>query len=317
MTVDKLRVGVLGLGKIAHIAQLPSLAEMEDVRIVAAHSRTRKSMEFAASKYNIEKLCDTFEQFLKTDMDCAFILTPKETHCEYALQLLHKGIDVFCEKPLGMTLGECRQLVEAAEAGGRILMVGFNRRYAPVYRKVKETFGDNPPHVVIAQKNRNGTEYRATLENAIHMVDLLRWFCGEPVDIQANCAYTDNMHEDYTTAQIRFDSGSSGILVASRKAGQWVEKLDAYGDYHSVFVNAPDNVMVADAEQEVSTNLTALAVGWPRVEDKMGFRQEVEHFVDCVRKRAQPLTSGEDAYKTHLLVHEILTKAGLPGIDGE
>lgn len=315
--MEKLRVGVLGLGKIAHIAQLPSLAGMDDVRIVAAHSRTRKSMEYASAKYNIEKLCDTFEQFLQVDMDCAFILTPKETHCEYALRLLNGGIDVFCEKPLGMTLGECRRIVAAARANDRILMVGFNRRYAPVYRKVKETFAGNPPHVVIAQKNRNGTEYRATLENAIHMVDLLRWFCGEPVEVQANSAYSDSLYEDYTTAQIRFDSGSSGILVASRKAGQWVEKVDAYGDDRSVFVSAPDAVTVVDSEKEVVTNLTALALGWPRVEDKMGFRQEVEHFIDCVVNRAQPLTSGEDAYKTHLLVHEILTKAGLPGIDGE
>ena len=311
----KIRVGVIGLGHIAHIAELPALAEQPDVEIVAAYARSAASIETAMSKYKIAKGCKSFEEFLEVEMDCAFVLTPKTTHYDYVIPLLEKGIDVFCEKPLEVSLARSRAMVEADEKNNRILMIGFNRRYAPVYAKVKEAFQEKAPDVVIAQKNRNGSEYRATLENAIHMVDLLRWFCGEAVSVEAHSMYTDPNYEDLVTAQIRFDSGSVGMLVASRQAGQWVEKIDCYGGCQSAFVNAPDSVTIVNEQTEVRTAMTPLALGWARVEDKMGFTQEVAHFLACVKERRQPVTSGADAYKTHLLMNEILLKAGLPGME--
>ena len=72
-------------------------------------------------------------------------------------------------------------------------MVDFNRRYAPVYVAGRAAFGAEPARrFCVAQKNRPGSEYRATFENAIHMVDLLRWYCGgEPVDVTAHAAGED------------------------------------------------------------------------------------------------------------------------------
>ncbi len=73
---------------------------------------------------------------------------------------------------------EAERLADLADQQGRILMVDFNRRYAPVYLTGRETFGSAGATFCVAQKNRPGSEYRATFENAIHMVDLLRWYCG-------------------------------------------------------------------------------------------------------------------------------------------
>lgn len=311
----KIKAGVVGLGHIAHIAELPALSEMENVEIVAAYDRSEEAVKVAMGKYKIEKGCKTFEEFLETPMDCAFVLTPKQTHYDYVIPLLDKGLDVFCEKPLALTLEKSKEMVDAAERNKKLLMVALNRRYAPVYAKAKEIFKDNPPDVMIAQKNRNGTEYRATLENAIHMVDLMRYFCGEAVSVEAHSIYTDPEYEDLVTAQIKFDSGSIGILVASRRAGQWIERIDCYGAYHSAFVNAPDKVTIVDKDQETTVEMTPLALGWARVEDKMGFTNEVRHFIECVIERKQPITNAADVYRTHELMHEILTKAGLPGLE--
>lgn len=310
-----IKVGVIGLGHIAHIAELPALSEMSNVEIVAVYSRSDDTVEAAMCKYKIGKGCKSFEEFMEVEMDCAFVLTPKQTHQDYVIPLLNKGLDVFCEKPLALTLEKSKEMAEAAKRNNCILMVGFNRRYAPVYAKVKELYKDKAPDVIIAQKNRNGTEYRATMENAIHMVDLMRYFCGEAVSVEAHSMYTDPEYEDLVTAQIKFDSGSIGVLVASRRAGQWIEKIDCYGGYHSAFVDAPDSVVLVNDETEVKTVMTPLALGWARVEDKMGFTQEVHHFIDCVLTRQQPVTNAEDSYKTHELMHEILVKAGLPGLE--
>ena len=310
-----IRVGIIGLGAIAHVAELPALSEIAGVRIAAAYSRTEEKRQKAAAKYNIERLCSSFAEFMEVDMDCAFVLTPKANHTEYVLPLLDAGRHVFLEKPLALTLSEGRLMAVRAKERKLRFMVAFNRRYAPVYQKAKEAFAGKRLDICVAGKGRNGSEYRATLENAIHMVDLMRHFCGEAVEVQAYSQYSDRTREDGCTAHIRFDSGAIGILVASRTAGQWYETLDLYGGGQTVRVNCPDEVTVINSQTEVKTVLTPLAMGWARVEDKLGFRQEVEHFIDCVRNDRQPLTNGDDAVKTHELIDAILRKAGLPGMD--
>ena len=255
------------------------------------------------------------DELLNLGLDCAFVLSPKTVHAEQVVRLLEAGVDVFCEKPMGMTLKEAYSMADAAARTGKKLMIAFNRRYAPVYRKAKEVYGQMSPDVLIAQKNRPASEYRATLENAIHMVDILRYFCGECVKVDACSKFTDPLSETLTTAQLQFENGSVAMLVADRASGQWVETLEMHGHNKSVLVNCPDTITVTDNEQSHTTSMTPLAYGWAKVVDKLGFTQEVDHFFDCLKNDQQPLTSGADAYKTQELMHRILTTAGLPGLE--
>lgn len=61
--------------------------------------------------------------------------------------------------------------------------------------------------------------------------------------------------------------------------------------------------------------MTPLAMGWAKSEDKLGFSYAIDHFFDCIRNDRTPLTSPEDAYRTHLLLNKILEDAGLPAMD--
>jgi len=105
------------------------------------------------------------------------------------------------------------------------------------------------------------------------------------------------------------------MLVADRASGQWTETFQMHGHNKSVLVDCPDNVTVVDHEMSHTTTMTPLAMGWAQVQDKMGFRAEVEHFFDCLRTGKEFLTSAEDAYKTHELMHRILKAAGLPDLE--
>jgi virulence factor len=311
---EKLRVGIIGLGSIAHIAHLPILSTLENVEIAAVMSQTYLKAQGVAARFGAKQAVRSLDEMLAAGVDCAFVLSPKQVHAESVIPLLKAGIDVFCEKPLAMTLRESEAMVNAAEQENKLLMVGFNRRFAPVYSQAKAAYGDRVPHAVFAEKNRPQTEYRATLENAIHMIDLMRWYCGECDEVEAHSNYEDPYHESLVTAQLRFKSGAIGLLLASRSAGQWVERMELYGHNQSVYVESPDSIRVVDNEKETTTSMTPLAMGWARVEDKLGFRQSVKHFLDCVITRKQPLTNGVDALKSHELMHLILKKAGLPDL---
>jgi virulence factor len=305
-----IRVAVIGVGSIARSVHLPTLLA-SDCTISGVMSKTGATAQAVASQFNIPRV---FASVDDVEADCALILTPKDTHAQIAMVLIRKGIAVFLEKPIATRLSDAEALVSEAESRKVLLMIGFNRRYAPVYETLKAEWADRPPEVIVAQKNRPGTEYRATLENAIHMVDLMRWTCGEAIEVVGASHYQDPYYETSCIAQIRFER-SLGILVANRSCGQWMERIETYGADKTVVVDAPERVVVFDKRQGHETCLTPLAMGWASVQHRFGFRQEVEDFLRAVRNGGEVRTPARDALGTHRLMHRILEAAKLPGMD--
>ncbi len=316
MADKKLRVGVIGVGYVSKNNYLPVLAQMEDIEFVGIMARNYENAVRAKNAFGAEHAVETIEELVELGIDCAFVLTPKQVHAEQVTYLLKNGVDVFCEKPMATTLADAEALVKLQEETGRILMIGFNRRYAPVITLAKEALGGKSPDVIIAQKNRPQTEYHATLENAVHMVDLMRYFCGEAEDVHAISKYENDVnYETFTTAQVRFENGASGLLVADRSAGQWEETIEIHGGNKTIIVHMPESITVVDNEQKHTTEMTPLAMGWAKSEDKLGFSYAIHHFFDCVRAQKTPITSPQDAYKTHVLLNKILEDAGLPAME--
>ncbi len=229
---DRLRVGVIGVGYVSKNNYLPILSQIEDIDFVGVMAKNFENASTAARKFGAEKAVDSIEKLVDLGLDCAFVLTPKAVHTEQIKFLVNHGVHTFSEKPMATTLHDCKEIVELSERTDKKIMIGFNRRYAPVITAAKEAWKGSMPDVIIAQKNRPQTEYHATLENAVHMVDLMRYFCGEAKDVKAISKFTDPDYETFTTAQIEFESGSSGLLVADRSAGQW-EETDPHDAYRT------------------------------------------------------------------------------------
>ena len=195
----------------------------------------------------------------------------------------------------------------ALDATKLTVLTGFNDS--------EEVYTDILPDVIIGQKNRPATEYHATLENAIHIVDLMRYFGGEVRDVHAISKYTDPNYETFTTAMLHFENGAAGMLIADRSSGQWEETIEIHGGNHSVHIKMPDSVTVVDGQAMHTTEMTPLAMGWARSEDKLGFSYAIRHFVDCLKEDRTPMTNAADAFKTHVLLDKILRSAGLPGME--
>jgi virulence factor len=313
LTAPPLRLAVVGLGSIAREVHLPSLRRLPGVQVVGLVDPVPAALAQAMAETGLGPGFASLEALLAaTRPDGALVLTPKPTHHGVVRTLLEAGVDVFCEKPLTTVLADAEALAALAARTGRILMVGFNRRYAPVYVTAREAFAARPPEACLAMKNRPGTEYRATFENAVHMVDLLRWFCGEAVEVHGAAAFADPYRETTAVATLRFDSGALAVLLANRSTSHWVERLEVFGHGRSAVVEAPDRVSLGQDGEARVTEMTPRHMGWAHVADKMGFRQELEHFVACVQTRAAPRTSGADAVRTQALMDRLLQAMGLP-----
>lgn len=309
---DKMRVGILGTGYVAINNYLPILSGMDDVEVAAILSGHIENAQKAAKRFGAVKAVSTIEELVDEGIDCAFVLTPKGLHFEHVSFLLDKGIPTYCEKPLATDLRDARELARMSEATNTMLMVGFNRRFAPVVQAAKEVWGDTSPDVIITQKNRPETEYHATLENAVHMVDILRFFGGEAREVHALAKYSDPDYETFTTAMIEFECGSSGMLIANRSAGQWEETIEMHGGNKTVIVNMPESLTVIDKDKKTTVEMTPLNMGWAKSEERMGFSNATAYFIDCVRNGTMPKPDAADAVLTHELLDKILEDAGLP-----
>lgn len=316
MSGRTLRVGLVGAGAIAQVAELPALAALPGVVIAGLVTATKASRARNLARWPIERGYDSLEEMIAdARLDAVFVLTPMDQHGPFVETALRADLDVFCEKPLCASLTNARRLADLADECDRMLMVGFNRRYAPVFVKARAAFGPTGPQFCLAQKSRPDHEYRTTLESAIHLVDLLRWFCGEPTEVAAHALADDPFFEHGSTALIRFEQGAIGVMVIARTAGEWDERLDAYGGGLSVHVAAPDSVDIVRASETHRQRMRSLAMGWADVSDTLGFGPEVAHFLECIRSRQRPRTDGREAVRTQGLIDQILVAARLPTTD--
>ncbi|WP_156198688.1 Gfo/Idh/MocA family protein [Actinotalea caeni] len=311
-----LRVGLVGAGAVAELAQLPVLAREESVTLAGVVTASPEESERVLRRWPVQRAYADVEHLLDdSSIDALFVLTPKHMHGAFVEAGLRAGVSVFCEKPLTTVLEESRRLVEIAEGSPGVLMVGLNRRFCEVYQRAHAVALEQPPAFVVGQKNRVGREYRATLENGVHMIDLLRWFCGEAVSVSAASVADDPYQETGVGALIGFDSGSTALFLASRAAGEWDERLEIYGDGVTIRVVAPDTVTVVRDGTSSEWHARTAAAGWPDLTVTAGFRGAIEHFLHCVRTGETPLTDGLEALRTQELTDRVLAAAGLPTHD--
>lgn len=311
-----LRVGLVGAGVIARLAQLPVLSADPTVTIAGVVTASPEESRETLRRWPVERVYpDVHAMIADARLDALFVLTPKSAHRPFVEQGLAAGLDVFCEKPLASDLDDARAMVEAADRATGILMVGLNRRFAEIYVRARAEFAERRPDFVVGQKHRPGTEYRATLENGIHMIDLLRWFCGEAVTVTGASQGDDPYREDGAAALIRFDSGAVALFAAARTAGEWDERLDVYGGATTVRVTAPDHVEISRGGERTQLHTRPRSSGWADITETAGFAPAVRHFLHCVRTREDPLTDAREAYRSQDLMERVLAAADLPTRD--
>lgn len=312
------RIAVIGAGNIARSVYFPLLSAMQakgELRLDALLTAHPEAARPVADQWGFRNCPLNMDGLLALEPDCALVLTPKQVRETVLRPLFEAGVHVYCEKPLAMSLRACERIADAWAVSTSVAAIGFNRRFAPALCGALEAFGGARPALIVANKSKPGLDYRATLENAIHMIDFLR-FAGGPVErVEAQGRWTaDPWHETLCTAQLSFAGGGVGMLCASREAGAWLERVEMFGpDAGGTFTTAcaemPDSLSVrrADGTRD-SLCFTA---------DQMGFEASIRYFLQCVREGVQPHNNPIDALESHRLLHRILHAAGLPDLEAE
>ncbi len=224
-----LGVALVGAGNLARWQHLPNVRKVPGafVRVVCSSSgvRGRSYGERFGAAY-----CTTEYDAVLSDpkVDVVLIASRNERHAREALQALRAGKHVFVEKPMCLAEEECRELIRAAGETGCRLTVGFNRRFAPYYIRLKQALKRRTgPAIVNCRINSPGISGSywmadpstggAILGEACHFVDLMYWLLeSEPVEVAAfsfPAGGQEPVGENNLAASFRFEDGSVGNLT--------------------------------------------------------------------------------------------------------
>lgn len=307
---EKVTIGVVGLGSIARKAHLPVLTAHLGVEIVALCSRTGSRLDELAARYRLNLKARTFDELLTVRPAAAYLLSTTASHPDLAVALLEAGIDVYMEKPLANDLEGARRIVSAVEETQRLLMVGFNRRFAPAYRRARERFAGRRLELVQITKHRSGVHSewplrQVVMDDAIHIIDLARFFAGSLTP----CAAT--VRHGLTAVQLTAEQGTLVQLSQTYGAGAPMERVELHGDGLSVIVEEMERVTVVENGVH---RWEPIGGSWTSTLEKRGMVQATAHFLDCLAERREPETSAREALLTQELAEAILTFGALhPG----
>jgi predicted dehydrogenase len=128
-----LRVGVVGAGLIAQVMHLPHLRELDDCfEVRALCDASQEVAERCARRFGIERVPPSWEALLEEDLDAVVVAT-SGSHEPMARAAAEKGLHLFVEKPMAYSVAEAQGMIDAAEAAGVVLMVGYPKRHDPAY----------------------------------------------------------------------------------------------------------------------------------------------------------------------------------------
>jgi predicted dehydrogenase/threonine dehydrogenase-like Zn-dependent dehydrogenase len=281
-------VGFIGAGNYASSMLLPSLAGLKSARLTHVATTRSLSAVNAQRKFGFTTGSTTADAVLEdSSLDAIFIVTRHQTHAQLVCRALETGKAVFVEKPLALTLDEVERIVGTIEkTGNDRLMVGFNRRFAPLLVQMKREFGTGSGssatrYLVNAGPlaadswylNEEAEGSRFTGEGG-HFIDTLSWWAGSPPE---EVYAVRGPEKADVHATIRFASGSCGSIayLTGGNSHYPKETLDATGGSRSARLDNFRSASVWSGRRQMTTKARG-------GQDK-GQRSEMAQFVEAVR----------------------------------
>ncbi len=298
-----------------------SIFDHPDARLVAITAPTEATRAEAAATYPEARIfTSTAEMIAQADFDLIDIVTPSHTHREIALAAMAKGKHVLLEKPMAITLDDCRAIVAGARHHGVQLAVGHELRLSSQWGEIKKiiqrgTIGD--PQYVLVELSRkpyrpgaSGWRYDQSrvgswvLEEPIHFFDLARWYLensGDPVELYAYGNARDPQRPtlfDNFSAMFKYPNGSYAVVsqtLAAFEHHQTVKVSGTEGALWAGWSGALDRTLQPSYFLKVFDGENLENV---KIEKHSGevfeLREEIAQCIQMVRTGKKPAATGED-----------------------
>lgn len=263
---------------------------------------------------------DALEMIAQADFDIIDIATPSHTHREIALAAMQKKKHVLLEKPVAITLDDCKAMVAGAQQHGVHLAVGHELRLSSQWGRIKAiidagTIGD--PQYVLVELSRkpdrlgtSGWRYDQSrvgswvLEEPIHFFDLVRWYLkssGDPMELHADANSRDPQRPtlfDNFSAMFNYPNGSYAVVsqtLAAYEHHQTVKVSGTKGALWAAWSGVLDRTLEPAAFLKIfdGENLEKVALT-KQSGEVFELREEIAQCIEMVRTGKKPIATGLD-----------------------
>jgi predicted dehydrogenase len=316
--MSKIKVGIIGTGGISHFHMngykaLPGLCE-----VTAVCDIDKEKVAAYSEKYGVAHFYTDYNEMMANEkLDAVSVTTWNSAHCGAAVAALNGGADVICEKPMAMNAAEAMLMEETAKKNGRLLQIGFVRRFGTDAEAAKDFIDSGAAGDIyfanVSYLRRNGCpggwfgdkSYSGggpLIDLGVHVMDLARYLAGCPRPVAAYGVTFDNIGtradggakawtvdgtgnftrnvEDFATAFIRFDNGFVMHVAASFNLNIKNDTgvVEIFGSKAGIKLGNPSAYFCADGTDGV--------IDGEKYQKASGFNDifnyEIAHFVDCI-----------------------------------
>ena len=308
--MDEVRWGIIGAGDVAEHKGGPALYNVEHSRLVAVMSRRADRAEDFARRHQAQRHYTQVEALLADDeVNAVYVATPPNVHAALTEQAARAGKHVLCEKPMAMTVAECRRMIQACRDHGVQLMIAYYRRFFPVVMKMKEAVDAGViGHLVRARAAvadfytpRADGERKWLIEKgtagggfltdvATHRLDLLAFFLGSVRERSLPSSIPQHFDFDVDDASVlmmRFDSGTHATGAFNWNVGAPIDEFEICGTEGRLLAR---NLGAGQLEVVADGEVTPYSLPAPPI-THLGL---VAHYVECLRTGRPNALPGEE-----------------------
>lgn len=324
-----LKIGIIGCGGIARVRHAPEYQANSNCKLVAFYNHSREKAERMAEQYG-GVCCNDVEELLSMGLNVVSICTSNDSHAKLTIQALKAGCHVLCEKPMALTLTECKSMVEAAKKNHRKLMIANNQRFTPAHQKAKELVKNGAIGKILSFETKfihrgpdmwtgNSNPWFYDKEKAglgalgdlgVHKIDVIHHILGEPiVSVQAALKTLDKRYPDGNLINVE-DNAWCIMETASGVTGSLYAGWTCYGNERNSFVvygtegilRCYDDLQYAlIIERKEHIEYCKLGGIQNNDDQKAGFVENtgvVREFTDSILEEREPVSNGDEGLQT-------------------
>lgn len=293
-----INAGVIGLGPNGQ-EHLRNYEKHPNARVIAVCDLDASLARRVAEEHGIGNVFTDLSILSQQDLDMVAICVPNPFHGEYTIRALEAGKHVFVEKPMALEIESLRRIVHLSHTTGLHAMAGQILRFNPLFRHIKHLITGGVLGEIFYVEGDYIHDLRGYphiedpfASDGVHPLDLLRWYVGEAVEVQA---YSNRMIwpelEDPTTVAIyKFATGCVGkVTVLWTPIGPRPKafNLSVYGSKATV---VRDQICLSSADKFVPLDVEA--------EEGHPYEPEDRHFIDCLVEGRVPMISTLDGARS-------------------
>jgi len=303
--MNKIKIGIIGTGYIGNV-HARIYARDERAEVSALYDIAPEKAERTAKSVGGKVCCSRAE--LLENCDAVLVCTPNKTHTEIASHAAREGKHVFCEKPFSIGLADAKKLLETAESSKGVFQVGHNRRYAPVYAKLKELLSVDKAHSAHIKMNRGELlnpvwtgDTNVTggflYETTIHLFDMMRFQFGEIAELVAYGSQHEYPELDEFSIIFKFKSGFHCTFASSSDAS-WhfpFERIEVFCHPRTIMTQEMEHLIDSKG---IDANFETLSWAMTDKEERWGYVQEDKAFIDAIINETEPPVTALDGFKS-------------------